>query len=91
MKHPLEGAGGHYPTNRWYDTPRKIFIFILLFNAIDTCVSIYYNMDMTSNYYMMYNLYLNGRITEGEWYTYCTELLFTMPEFIGVITRLRMT
>jgi hypothetical protein len=49
-------------------------------------------MDMTNNnYYMMYNLYLNGRITEGQWYTYCTELLFTMPEFIGVIQRLRFT
>ncbi len=69
--------------------PLKIFIII---NPLDTCVTILYTMDMTSNnYYMMYNLYLNGRISEDEWYTYCTELLFTMPVFIGVITRLRMT
>jgi hypothetical protein len=70
-------------------TPRKIFIIIY---GIDIIVSILYTMDMTNNnYYMMYNLYLNGRITEGQWYTYCTELLFTMPEFIGVIQRLRFT
>jgi len=57
-------------------------------------MSILYNKDIRENdmsYNQMYNLFLNGRITEGEWYTYCTELLFTMPEFIGVIQRLRLT
>ena len=40
-------------------------------------------------YDKMYNLFLNGRITEKEWVEFCTELLFTMPELIVVLQRLK--
>jgi hypothetical protein len=42
-------------------------------------------------YYKMYNLYMNGRISQDEWCTYCTELLYTMPIFIDVVRRLAKT
>jgi len=41
------------------------------------------------NYYKMYNLYLNGRITSTEWYNYCTEYLFNNSMFVAVCRRLK--
>jgi len=43
------------------------------------------------NYNQMYNLFLNGRITQEVWYNFCLNYLLTLPVFVGVVQRLRLT